>query len=203
MTTTPQVLLVTDRDHPAGEPGAEHLARALDDEGLTSGWAVWDDPYVDWAGAHVVAVRSVHDHVARSADFLGWAGWVGPRVLNGAAAFRWARSAGCLDDLERAGVPVARVEPGADAAASVLVLGGRPWEPGLARESSLVAIDAVAAAAEVVGTALVCARVGLARHGSGLAVRAVDVVSPALDLDRTPGSAAAFAALVGGLVVTP
>ena len=200
MTTTPQVLLVTDRDHPAGEPGAEHLARALDDEGLTSGWAVWDDPYVDWAGARVVAVRSVHDHVDRPVDFLGWAGWVGPRVLNGAAAFRWARSAGCLGDLERAGVPVA---PAADTTTSVLVLGGRPWGPGPARESSLLAVDAVAAAAEVVGTALVGARVGLARHGGGLAVRDVDVVSPALDLDRTPAAAAAFAALVGGLVVTP
>jgi hypothetical protein len=201
MQTTPQVLLVTDHDHPAGEPGAEHLVRALDQEGLTSAWAAWDDPYVDWAGADVVAVRSVHDHVARCADFLGWAGFVGPRLLNGVAAFRWARGGGCPADLERAGVPVAPA--GVATVASVLVLGGRPYGPSLARESALLGVDAVAAAAEVVGTALVCTRVGLAKHRGRLAVGDVDVVSPALGLDRDPAAAAAFADVVGGLVVTP
>lgn len=112
MRSTPHVLLVADPAHPAGEPGAEHLVRALEDEGLTSAWAVWDDPYVDWASAQVVAVRAVHDHRARSADFLGWAeGRVGARLLHGPRAMRWGADAGCLLDLERAGVPVLPTVP--------------------------------------------------------------------------------------------
>ena len=106
MRETTHVLLVTDRAHAAGEPGGERLTQALEVEGFTSAWAVWDDPYVEWSTARLVAVRAVTDHRGRFPDFVGWAGLVGPRLLHGAAAFRWGRDAGCLLDLERAGIPV-------------------------------------------------------------------------------------------------
>jgi glutathione synthase/RimK-type ligase-like ATP-grasp enzyme len=84
-----QVLLATDVEHRDGEAGHEVLDAALARRGLTSRWAVWDDPFVDWAEAELVCVRSTWDYESRLADFLGWAGSLGPRLLHGVDVFRW------------------------------------------------------------------------------------------------------------------
>lgn len=97
--TVPQVLLVTDRAHEDGEPGHESLDRALAERGITSRWAVWDDPFVDWSEPAIVAVRSTWDYDSRLPDFLGWAGAIGPSLLHGVDVFRWNTDKSYLLDL--------------------------------------------------------------------------------------------------------
>lgn len=87
--TVPQVFLVTDRAHEEGEPGHEVLDQALANRGISSRWVVWDDPFVDWSEAKLVAVRSTWDYDTRLADFLGWASSIGPSLLHGVDVFRW------------------------------------------------------------------------------------------------------------------
>lgn len=103
----PQVLLVTCHGLEAGEPGHEELDRALAERGVSSRWVRWDDPFVDWAAARLVAVRSTWDYDARIADFLGWAAGLGPGLLHGVEVFRWNTDKSYLVDLERTSrVPV-------------------------------------------------------------------------------------------------
>jgi glutathione synthase/RimK-type ligase-like ATP-grasp enzyme len=73
---------------PDGE-GGPLLTEALAHRGVDAGWAVWDDPAVDWAGADLVAVRSVWDYHRRLPEFLAWARVVeqSTTLLNGAATF--------------------------------------------------------------------------------------------------------------------
>lgn len=97
--TVPQVLLVTDRAHEDGEPGHETLDQALAERGITSAWAVWDDPFVDWSEPKIVAVRSTWDYDTRLPDFLGWAGAIGPSLLHGVDVFRWNTDKSYLLDL--------------------------------------------------------------------------------------------------------
>lgn len=103
----PQVLLVTDRAHEDGEPGHEVLDQALAERGIRSRWAVWDDPFVDWSQAKIVAVRSTWDYDSRLQDFLGWAGSIGPSLLHGVDVFRWNTDKSYLLDLvQLSNVPV-------------------------------------------------------------------------------------------------
>lgn len=107
METAPQVLLVTDRAHEDGEPGHEVLDQALADRGISSRWAVWDDPFVDWSVAKIVAVRSTWDYDTRLQDFLGWANAIGPSLLHGVEVFRWNTDKSYLLDLvQLSSVPV-------------------------------------------------------------------------------------------------
>ncbi|MBD8868407.1 ATP-grasp domain-containing protein [Nocardioides donggukensis] len=100
------VLLATCADLPQGEPGAEHLDRALAARGIAGRWASWDDPAVDWAAAGLVAVRATWDYVGRPEAFLDWARGVerGGRLLNGAGVFAWNLDKAYLCDLPE--VPV-------------------------------------------------------------------------------------------------
>jgi glutathione synthase/RimK-type ligase-like ATP-grasp enzyme len=93
----PELLLVTCRAFPAGEPGAEHLDRALGERGIAARWVCWDDPAVDWSGS-LVAVRSVWDYEKRREEFLSWARSV-PRLLNGADVFAWNTDKAYLAEL--------------------------------------------------------------------------------------------------------
>lgn len=102
-----RVLLVTCSTFPDGEPGHEHLDAALTERGISSRWASWDDPYVDWSAAELVVVRSTWDYQDRLADFLGWAGSVGASLLHGADVFRWNTDKSYLVELAaHGGVPV-------------------------------------------------------------------------------------------------
>jgi len=98
------VLLATCADWPDGEPGHEHLDRALADLGIRARWARWDDASVDWSGG-LVAVRSTWDYDGRVGEFHAWAATV-PRLLNGADVFRWNTEKAYLVELAEAGVPV-------------------------------------------------------------------------------------------------
>lgn len=107
MTLAPRVLLVTSAAHPEGEPGHEVLDDALAERGITGEWVCWDDPFVDWSDAALVAVRSTWDYDLRLKEFLGWAGSVGAHLLHGTDVFRWNTDKSYLVDLaEHSAVPV-------------------------------------------------------------------------------------------------
>ncbi|NHA00447.1 hypothetical protein G5V59_11325 [Nocardioides sp. W3-2-3] len=88
MTT---VLLATYDLMPDGEPGGDLLVEAFAERGVDARWARWDDPSVDWAGADLVAARSVWDYHRRLPEFLAWASRVEATtpLLNGAEVFGW------------------------------------------------------------------------------------------------------------------
>jgi len=107
MAAEPRVLLVTCSLFPEGEPGHEHLDAALTERGITSAWASWDDPYVEWTTADLVVVRSTWDYETRLVDFLGWAGSIGSRLVHGVEVFRWNTDKSYLVELAaHGGVPV-------------------------------------------------------------------------------------------------
>jgi len=101
----PRVLLATFNLMPDGEPEGHHVTAALARRDIEAGWAVWDDPAVDWASAELVAVRSTWDYHRRTEEFLAWAREVEgrTRLLNGADLFAWnadkAYLVGLADDV--------------------------------------------------------------------------------------------------------
>ena len=109
-----RVLLATSRDWAAGEPAHEVLDTALAQRGISSAWAVWDDPFVDWSEADLVAVRSTWDYDTRLPDFLGWAASLGSTLLHGADVFRWNTDKSYLVELAETGLPVVPTELAAD-----------------------------------------------------------------------------------------
>ena len=99
-------LLVTCSFFPKGEPGHEHLDRALDERGVRARWVRWDDDAVDWRAADLVAVRATWDYDTRLPAFLAWADAVGPHLLNGADVFSWNTDKAYLVELADTGLPV-------------------------------------------------------------------------------------------------
>ena len=108
----PQILLVTSRDLPDGEPRGDLITAALAARGVDASWVAWDDPGVDWSGADVVAVRSTWDYHRRTAEFLAWAREVESQtlLLNGSAVFAWNSDKRYLVDLELPHVPTAPLD---------------------------------------------------------------------------------------------
>jgi glutathione synthase/RimK-type ligase-like ATP-grasp enzyme len=100
----PDLLLATCNAWPEGEPGHDHLDRALAACDIEARWVLWDDPGVDW-GSALVAVRSTWDYDGRREEFLAWAAAV-PRLLNGADVFAWNTDKAYLVQLADAGVTV-------------------------------------------------------------------------------------------------
>jgi glutathione synthase/RimK-type ligase-like ATP-grasp enzyme len=98
------VLLATCAHFASGEPGHQHLDRALADRGVPARWVCWDDPEVDW-GSGLVAVRATWDYETRREEFLAWARSL-PRLLNGAEVFTWNTDKAYLLELADAGAPV-------------------------------------------------------------------------------------------------
>ena len=86
-----------DRDAPA-------LLDALAARGIAAEPAVWDDPFVDWAGYDLVVVRSTWDYPRRRDAFVAWAEGL-PRVRNSAEVLRWNTEKRYLGELAAAGVP--------------------------------------------------------------------------------------------------
>ena len=108
----PQILLVTSRDLPDGEPRGDLIGAALAARGVDAEWVAWDDPAVDWSAAGLVAVRSTWDYHRRTAEFLAWARDVGSRtlLLNGADVFAWNADKGYLVELDLPHVPTALLD---------------------------------------------------------------------------------------------
>jgi glutathione synthase/RimK-type ligase-like ATP-grasp enzyme len=99
-------LLATCSFFPEGEPGHEHLDRALADRGVDARWVRWDDAGVDWTSARLVAARATWDYDTRLPEFLEWAGGIGPALLNGADVFAWNTDKAYLVEIAGAGLPV-------------------------------------------------------------------------------------------------
>lgn len=267
------VLLATSSGQPEGEPGHEVLDRALAARGITSRWAVWDDPFVDWAEARLVCVRSTWDYDSRLQDFLGWAGNVGPTLLHGVDVFRWNTDKAYLPELARLssvptvpsvvadnpvdlraaisrfGTSVVKPRVGAGGRGIVIVYDAESWLPVdsgpwlvqpllesvhhegevsvfvfaghpvsqvnkvaarddirvharyggtsqavvLTHEAALLAVDAVAATTEILGSEIVYARVDMLRSEGTLLVSEVEITEPGLYLDLVPDNAEKFA----------
>ncbi len=98
------LLLVTCRSWPEGEPGHDALDLALAERGVDARWVCWDDADVDW-GSALVAVRATWDYEVRREEFLAWARSV-PRLLNGADVFTWNTDKAYLTAMAETGVPV-------------------------------------------------------------------------------------------------
>lgn len=92
-------------NRPEGDGDEQAAVRALADIGVTTRWAVWDDPDEDFTSADVVVLRATWDYPARWEEFLAWCASV-PRLRNPVAAVRWNTDKSYLLDLERAGVPI-------------------------------------------------------------------------------------------------
>ena len=171
----PDVLLATCSYFPDGEPGAEHLDRALRDRGVDASWALWDDPAVAWSVADLVVVRSTWDYEYRPAEFLGWVDSVGDRLLNGAGTIRWNLDKAYLVELAETGMPVV---------------------PTTSVETVAELRDAVAG----LGTAVVKPRVGAG--GRGVRVVTADeedgadggpwIVQPVVESVRTTGEVSVY-----------
>lgn len=172
----PDVLLATCAWFPDGEPAHEALDEALRARGVTSAWARWDDPEVDWSAARLVAVRSTWDYVARLDAFLVWAAALEPPLLNGARTIRWNTDKTYLLDLAQAGLPVV---------------------PTRAADTE----DAVVAAVAEVGVAVVKPRVGV--NGNGVQIVAAGqrfvpdlpgpwIVQPLVESVRVTGETSVF-----------
>lgn len=273
MTDNPRVLLVTSAADPDGEPGHAALDAALATRGIDSEWVLWDDPFVDWSDADLVAVRSTWDYDLRIKEFLGWASSVGKNLLHGTEVFRWNTDKSYLTDLaahkslpviptvladnpvnlraavSRFGTSVVKPRVGCNGRGIVIVYDAETWLPvdkgpwviqplvdsvfhegevsvfvinghpvgqvhkvagpkdirvneqfggtvtavELTSEAALLAVDAVAATTEIVGSEIVYARVDMLRYKGGLCVSEVEVTEPGLYLDVVPEVAQKYA----------
>lgn len=184
------VLLATFSLLPEGEPGGEHLVRALTERGIEASWVRWDDHDIEWGSADLVAVRSTWDYHRRTDEFLQWSRWVGQRtrLLNGAKVFEWNADKAYLLDLE----------------GRVPVVPSRLVDDATLRPGLQAAIDEF-------GTAVVKSRTGAAGVGVVVAEATDDqrlsgltagpwVVQPLVESVRTEGEASVF--VVDGEVVS-
>jgi glutathione synthase/RimK-type ligase-like ATP-grasp enzyme len=80
----------------------------LEQRGLHTQAAVWDDEAVDWSCAGTVVIRSTWDYNRRRDAFVRWSERVGEltALWNPPALVRWNTDKGYMDDLQAAGVAV-------------------------------------------------------------------------------------------------
>ncbi|MCI2418527.1 hypothetical protein MOQ72_13895 [Saccharopolyspora sp. K220] len=112
---TPRVLLASCAELPESDGDDTSLPAALGELGVSAGWAPWDDPAADFAGADLVVLRATWDYPARRAEFLKWCESV-PNLANPAEVVRWNTDKRYLVDLAACGldvVPTQLVAPGA------------------------------------------------------------------------------------------
>ena len=105
MPASPSVLLVTCAEIPDGDDDERLGLDALRAAGVDAGFAVWDDPDVDWTTVDLVVVRSAWDYARRPEQFLAWTRAV-PRLANPADVLAWNIDKRYLADLAAVGVPV-------------------------------------------------------------------------------------------------
>lgn len=88
------------------------LLAALDDAGIDTTLAVWDDDSVDWAAFDLVVIRSTWDYALRRDEFVQWAQRVESvtSLRNPASVIGWNTDKRYLADLAADGVAVTRTE---------------------------------------------------------------------------------------------
>jgi hypothetical protein len=101
----PRVALATCRDVPELDEDDRPLLAELAALGVAAEPAVWDDPGLDWAGYHLVVLRSTWDYTLRRTEFLAWVAAL-PRVSSPAPVIAWNTSKTYLARLAAAGLPV-------------------------------------------------------------------------------------------------
>ncbi len=177
LTGVSSVLLATCSYFPDGEPGAEHLDRALAARGVDAAWVLWDDPHVDWAAADLVVIRSTWDYEYRPAEFLAWVDSIGPTLLNGADTIRWNLDKAYLVELADTGLPVVPT-------------------------TSVETVEELRAAVARLGTAVVKPRVGAGGRGVRVVTAETSappaddpgpwIVQPVVESVRTTGEVSVF-----------
>lgn len=114
MTARAVVALATASTWPDLDEDGPLLRQALQDLGLDTAVAVWDDPQVDWSAFDLVLIRNTWDYWDRQADYVAWARRV-PRLLNSADVVAWNTDKAYLRELQAQGIPVVPttwIEPG-------------------------------------------------------------------------------------------
>ena len=128
----PDVLIAVDAEHADVWEDERPLVGALEERGLRTELAVWDDPAVDWAATKVVVVRYVFDYIRDRDAFCAWADRVEATtpLHNPARVLRWNSHKSYLRDLEAAGVPIVPTEWLASGSAAGLddLLASRGWD---------------------------------------------------------------------------
>ena len=101
------VTVATHRLLPQGAVDDRLLATALEREGLSVRFAVWNDPAVDWHAGALTVVRSTWDYHLESHAWLQWLCVAGrqTRLLNPPELLRWNTDKRYLQQLQQAGVP--------------------------------------------------------------------------------------------------
>ncbi|MGC5017953.1 ATP-grasp domain-containing protein [Micromonospora sp. DT47] len=100
----PRVALVTCDRLAELDPDDRLVLAPLADRGVHTETVVWDDPAVDWAGYHLVVLRSPWDYALRRDEFVAWARTV-PALVNPADVVAWNTDKRYLGELSVAGVP--------------------------------------------------------------------------------------------------
>jgi glutathione synthase/RimK-type ligase-like ATP-grasp enzyme len=111
----PRVAIASCADFAGKEKEDLQVLAALQERGLTTTHAAWDDSSVDWTSFDLVVVRSTWDYPGRLPAFLDWASRL-PRVLNSFSILKWNTDKHYLNDFAKADVPVIPtqfLEPGA------------------------------------------------------------------------------------------
>ena len=135
----PRVALVTCAKLPDLDPDDRLALAPLAARGVTTEIAIWDDPFVDWAGYDLVVLRSTWGYAPRRDEFVSWARTV-PALVNPADVVAWNTDKRYLAELAAAGVPTVPtdwVEP------------GREWTPPV--EGEYVIKPAVSAGSQDTG----------------------------------------------------
>jgi glutathione synthase/RimK-type ligase-like ATP-grasp enzyme len=101
------VALVTYKDLPELDPDDQLLARELEDRGLKTQAAIWNDSSINWHEADLCIIRSTWDYHLDRDRFCAWADTVEEcsKLWNPAALVRWSSRKTYLRDLHEKGIP--------------------------------------------------------------------------------------------------
>lgn len=111
-STKKTIALVTYEGLPELDPDDQLLQRSLEDRGVNTEAAVWNDKKVDWSKFAYCILRSTWDYHKHYASFIEWAEYVDSvsKLINSYFIVKWNSNKTYLTELERAGLPVVPTE---------------------------------------------------------------------------------------------